>query len=59
MRGFVLCRCTALALTLVATGAAGITHAAEADFANTRARLEMAMEGPSRTPAEIHGKKTR
>jgi predicted methyltransferase len=53
MRGFVLCRCTALALTLVATGAAGITHAAEADFANTRARLEMAMEGPSRTPAEI------
>jgi len=27
--------------------------AAEADFANTRARLEMAMEGPTRTPAEI------
>ena len=27
--------------------------AAEADFANTRSRLEMAMEGPTRTPAEI------
>lgn len=53
MRGFVLCRCTALALTLVVMGAAGTTHAAEADYGNTRARLEMAMEGPTRTPAEI------
>lgn len=54
MTRFVLRLYQALAaLAIVVMGLTGITHAAEADFANTRARLEMAMEGPTRTPAEI------
>lgn len=44
----------ALATTsMILSSGTSLAAAAEADFAGTRARLEMAMEGPSRTPAEI------
>jgi predicted methyltransferase len=41
------------AILLGLSAASSTLLAAEADFATTRARLEMAMEGPTRTPAEI------